>query len=74
MSLVRNAIRANFEYAYASSTVSLPPVSTPTPFASLAAARPVAATRSASVHVESRSSPVAVSRTIGRRMRSPIVA
>ena len=45
MSLVRSTTRANLAYAYASSTVSRPPVSTPTPYAPSRAPRsPSAAT------------------------------
>src|SRR5262245_50492510 len=71
MSLVCNATRANFAYAYASSTVNRPPASTPTPYAPSRARRsPSAAIRNASGHEASRSSPVFASRTIGAVIRS----
>ena len=57
MSLVPSATRANLPYAKASSAVSRPPVSTPTPPAALAAARPRAATVNASGQDAGRSRP-----------------
>ncbi|CAB4557137.1 unannotated protein [freshwater metagenome] len=64
MSLVPSATRANFAYAYASSTVTRPPTSTPAflPFS------PVTAVASASGHVASRKTPF--SRIKGAAIRS----
>src|SRR5690606_8773322 len=56
-SFVPSTTRANFAYAYASSSVSRPPGSTPTPPAARAAARPCAAASSASDQLAGRSSP-----------------